>query len=131
MGDDDKEIYWVKELEDMLELDEYALGLSKLESKLDDLDYERSRGRYSDLHVEGDITINNLSLLERLEVIESALGLPQRDAELEQKYPHLKEMYNKQVTSVIGTMKTDMAYTKEMEKLRTFELVKGEKDEDV
>lgn len=128
MGDEDKDIYWVKELEEMLELDEYALGLSKLESKLDELDYERSRGRYSDLHVEGDIEINNLSLLERLQVIESALGLPQRDTELEEKYPHLKEMYNKQVDAVIGSIKTDMEYTKEMEKLRTFELVKEEKD---
>ena len=70
-----------------------------------------------------DIHVNGLGVIERLSIIESALGLPQRDAELEEKYPHLKDLYYAQVDAIAKVKEGDTKYTKEMEKLRTFEIL--------
>jgi len=76
-----------------------------------------------DAEFNNDITVNGLSIIERLSILESALGLPQRDAELEEKYPHLKDLYYAQVDAIAKVKEGDTKYTKEMEKLRTFEIL--------
>ena len=76
-----------------------------------------------DAEFNNDIHINGLSIIERLSILESALGLPQRDAELEEKYPHLKDLYYAQVDAIAKVKEGDTKYTKEMEKLRTFEIL--------
>jgi len=75
-----------------------------------------------------DIHVNGLGVIERLSIIESALGLPQRDAELEEKYPHLKDLYYAQVDAIVKVKEGDTNYTKEMEKLRTFEILNKDND---
>jgi hypothetical protein len=56
---------------------------------------------------ETDITIDGFSLRERLITLEKLAGLPKRDADLEAKHPHLKEMYD--------------AYVNELQKLKVFD----------
>lgn len=77
----------------------------------------------SSLEVDKDITIGGLSVIERLKNIESILGLPERDIDLESKHPHLKELYIKHVESRKVADSIKNKYTEEMEKLRTFEIL--------
>lgn len=58
-----------------------------------------------------DVTIKQINMAERLDVIEKVLGIPERDAILESKYPQLKEKFNE--------------YVHALEKYRMFERVKG------
>jgi len=81
-----------------------------------------------DAKFNNDITVNGLSIIERLSILESALGLPERDAELEEKYPHLKDLYYAQVDAIVKVKEGDTNYTKEMEKLRTFEILNKDND---
>lgn len=64
------------------------------------------------LEVKGKVIINGLDLEERLKTIEYVLGLPERDAKIEAKYPSLKKKYDE--------------YVKALGKYRTFEAIKGE-----
>lgn len=85
--------------------------------------YSTFSNKYSSLEVDRDITIGGLSIIERLKNIESMLGLPERDIDLESKHPHLKELYIKQVKSQKVADSIKNKYTEEMEKLRTFEIL--------
>ena len=66
------------------------------------------------LEVKGKVVINGINLEERLKTIEYVLGLPERDATIEAKYPSLKKKYDE--------------YVKALAKYRTFEALKGEKE---
>ena len=73
--------------------------------------------------VNGDVTMDGLSLIERLSIIESVLGIPARDAEMEEKYPHLKALHNECVEKITSAL-ASQTYAEELEKLRTFEILK-------
>lgn len=45
------------------------------------------------LEVKGNIVMNGRNLEERLTTIEHILMIPERDVELEKKYPKIKKMY--------------------------------------
>ncbi len=64
------------------------------------------------LDVKGTVVINGIDLEERLATIEKVLGIPERDAAMEAKYPSLKKKFNE--------------YINTLEKYRTFERIKGE-----
>lgn len=66
------------------------------------------------LEVKGKVIINGIDLEERLKTIEYVLGLPERDATIEAKYPSLKKKYDE--------------YVKDLGKYRTFEALKGDKN---
>ena len=66
------------------------------------------------LEVKGKVVINGINLEERLKTIEYVLGLPERDATIEAKYPSLKKKYDE--------------YVKALAKYRTFEALKGESE---
>jgi hypothetical protein len=63
------------------------------------------------LNVQGKLIHNGRDLEERLEIIEKVLMIPERDIELEKKYPKLKTLYNE--------------YIKELSKYRNWEKLKG------
>ena len=73
---------------------------------------------------ESDVKINGLGIAERLTIIETMLGLPVRDVELENKHPHLKNLYQAHIAAMAHDGKKNTAYTEEMKKLRTFEILK-------
>ena len=64
------------------------------------------------LDVKGTVKINGVDLSERLSVIERVLGIPERDAKMEAKYPSLKKKFDD--------------YVNTLEKYRTFERIKGD-----
>jgi hypothetical protein len=64
------------------------------------------------LDVKGTVVINGLNLEERLATIEKVLGIPERDAAMEAKYPSLKKKFDE--------------YINTLEKYRTFERIKGD-----
>ncbi len=64
------------------------------------------------LDVKGNLVINGIDLEERLKTIERVLGIPERDAIMEAKYPSLKKKFDE--------------YINALEKYRTFERIKGE-----
>lgn len=66
----------------------------------------------SSLTVNGKIMHNGRDLEERLSIIEKVLMIPERDVELEKKYPKLKKLYNQ--------------YINELSKYRMWEELKGE-----
>lgn len=66
------------------------------------------------LSVKGNLVINGQDLEERLKIIERVLMIPQRDADMETKYPSLKKKFDDYINS--------------LEKYKTFERIKG-KDE--
>ena len=68
--------------------------------------------------------VDGLSVTERLEVIELILGLPVRDADMEQKHPHLKELYKQHAERCKLVKDSTDKYAEELEKLRTFEKLK-------
>jgi hypothetical protein len=68
--------------------------------------------KHATLQVEGNVVINGLDLEERLKTIEKVLGIPERDATMEAKYPSLKKKFDE--------------YINTLEKYRTFERIKGE-----
>ena len=74
--------------------------------------------------VDGNLTVDGLSVTERLEIIELILGLPVRDAEMEQKHPYLKELHEQHVERCKLVKDSTDKYTEELEKLRTFEKLK-------
>lgn len=67
------------------------------------------------IKVADDIVISGNSLSERLDLIERLLNIPKRDLALEAKYPRLAEIYQE--------------YMKEVEKLTTYEKLKGSDNE--
>lgn len=69
----------------------------------------------SSLEVKGKIVHNGRDLEERLSVIEKVLMIPERNTELEKKYPKLKKMYD--------------AYINELSKYQMWEDIKGDKNE--
>ena len=71
-------------------------------------------GNPATLEVKGKLVVNGLDLEERLKTIEYVLGLPERDATIEAKYPSLKKKYDE--------------YVKALAKYRTFEALKGESE---
>ena len=73
--------------------------------------------------VNGDITVDGFSLIERLETIEMVIGLPNRDRILEEKYPHLKKLFESHVEVRKVSDYATSKYTEELEKLRTFEIL--------
>ena len=75
----------------------------------------RNRTWFTDLEVETDIVLNGTSLNERLNLIERLLNIPKRDLYLEAKYSKLAEIYQE--------------YMKEVEKLTTYEKLKGSTNE--
>ena len=66
------------------------------------------------LDVQGNIVVNGIDLEERLSTIETVLQIPTRDVTMEQKHPKLAELYKQ--------------YMHELEKYRTWELIKGEEN---
>lgn len=66
------------------------------------------------LDIKGNVKINGLDLEERLKTIERVLMIPERDAIMEAKYPSLKKKYDE--------------YINTLEKYRTFERIKGERE---
>lgn len=64
------------------------------------------------LDVKGKVKINGIDLEERLQIIEKVLGIPERNAEMESKYPSLKKKFDDYINS--------------LEKYKTFERIKGE-----
>lgn len=66
------------------------------------------------LDVKGNVKINGIDLEERLRTIEKVLMIPERDVNMEAKYPSLKKKYDE--------------YIDALGKYRTFEAIKG-KDE--
>jgi len=69
----------------------------------------------SSLEVKGKIIHNGIDLEERLSIIEKVLMIPERDIEMEKKYPKLKKMYDQ--------------YIKELSKYRMWDELKGDKDD--
>jgi dethiobiotin synthetase len=67
-------------------------------------------GSDASLEVKGSIVMNGRNLEERLTTIEDILMIPERDVELENRYPKLKTMYD--------------AYIKELSKYRMWEEIK-------
>lgn len=67
------------------------------------------------LDVKGKLIINGVDLEERLKTIEKVLMIPERDVKLEKKYPKLKKLYDEYITA--------------LGKYRTFEAIKGDKDD--
>lgn len=65
------------------------------------------------LEVKGKIIHNGRDLDERLNIIEKVLHIPERDVNLEEKYPKLKKLYDQ--------------YIKELSKARMWESLKGNK----
>ena len=51
----------------------------------------------SSLEVKGKIIHNGRDLEERLSTIEKVLMIPERDVEMEKKYPKLKKLYNEYI----------------------------------
>lgn len=66
----------------------------------------------SSLEVKGKIIHNGRDLNERLNIIEKVLHIPEKDVNLEEKYPKLKKLYDQ--------------YIKELSKVRMWESLKGE-----
>lgn len=66
----------------------------------------------SSLEVKGKIIHNGRDLDERLNIIEKVLHIPEKDVNLEEKYPKLKKLYDQ--------------YIKELSKVRMWESLKGE-----
>lgn len=66
------------------------------------------------LEVKGTLKINGVDLEERLSTIEKVLQIPTRDVTMEAKYPKLAELYAQ--------------YMKELEKYKTWDRVKGDKE---
>lgn len=64
------------------------------------------------LEVKGKLVINGINVEERLNAIERVLGIPERDAIMEAKYPSLKKKFDE--------------YINTLEKYRTFERIKGD-----
>jgi hypothetical protein len=64
------------------------------------------------LRVDGKMILNGIDLEERITTLEKVLMIPERDSELENKYPKLKKMYDE--------------YIKELLKARTWEKLKNE-----
>lgn len=67
------------------------------------------------LEVKGKIIHNGVDLEERLKTIEKVLMIPERDIEMETKYPKLKKMYEE--------------YINQLSKYRMWENIKGDKNE--
>jgi hypothetical protein len=68
--------------------------------------------KYATLDVKGIVRINGVNLEERLRTIERVLAIPERDADMEAKYPSLKKKFDD--------------YINTLEKYRTFDRLKGE-----
>jgi hypothetical protein len=64
------------------------------------------------LDVKGNVKINGIDLEERLRTIEKVLMIPERDVNMEAKYPSLKKKYDEYIAA--------------LGKYRTFEAIKGE-----
>lgn len=64
------------------------------------------------LDVKGTVKINGIDLEERLKTIEKVLMIPERDVNMEAKYPSLKKKYDEYIAA--------------LGKYRTFEAIKGE-----
>ena len=65
-----------------------------------------------ELEVKGRLVLNGQDLEERLKTIEKVLCIPERDINLEKKYPKLKKLYDE--------------YIKELSKYRMWENIKGD-----
>jgi hypothetical protein len=66
------------------------------------------------LEVKGKVIMNGVDLEERLSTIESVLQIPTRDVTMEHKHPKLADLYKQ--------------YMHELEKYRTWDRIKGDKD---
>jgi hypothetical protein len=65
-----------------------------------------------EIEVKGRMIINGVDLEERLNTIEKALCIPERDVILERKHPKLKKLYDEYITALA--------------KYRTFQAIKGD-----
>lgn len=116
-----------------LSFDSVAIASSSLTSWSNDGTYANANSAVS-INVEGeaefdnDIKVDGLGIVERLNIIELVLGLPERDVELEEKHPHLKDMYLAHVDAITKVKEVDSTYTEEMAKLRTFEILNKDND---
>lgn len=61
---------------------------------------------------------------ERLRDIERAVGIPERDYNLEEKHPHLRELFYGYIRKLNDFQNEQNAYVKELERLKTFERLK-------
>lgn len=65
---------------------------------------------------------------ERIRIIERVLNIPERDYEMEQRHPELKEMFNKhmrEVERVINQLPDSSEYEQEVEKHRMWDVLTG------
>ena len=78
--------------------------------------YNSLNPTYNGLRVNGSVVINDRDLEQRLETIERVLGIPERDVNLEKKYPYskIKQLYEE--------------YIRELEKVRTWDRLKSNHD---
>lgn len=72
-------------------------------------------GDPASLEVKGKIIHNGRDLEERLSTIEKVLMIPERDVEMEKKYPKIKKLYNE--------------YIEELSKYKMWDTLKGGKNE--
>lgn len=81
--------------------------------------------------IDGNLVVNNGDIEERLEIIERVLRIPNRDYNLEQKYPHLKDIFYDYINvkekglanSLEELCEEYEKYGKEAEKLKTFDIL--------
>ena len=65
---------------------------------------------------------------ERIKIIERVLNIPERDYEMEERHPELKEMFNKhmrEVERVINQLPDSSEYEQEVEKHRMWDVLTG------
>ena len=84
--------------------------------------------------MDGDLVIDDISITKRLGIIESILNLPERDARLENEYPHLAEIYDKCVEESLKILKNmrnmeqealHAQYSRERDKLIVIQTLEG------
>jgi hypothetical protein len=83
-----------------LDLSTYTISSINTIDTISPYTYVTTGGNNNDLRVNGALVVNGRNVEERLSIIEEALGIPERDPELEKKHPKLKEMYDAYITAL-------------------------------
>jgi len=65
-------------------------------------------------------------LEDRIKTIEKVVGIPTRDYNLEEKHPHLKDMFDEHIKKIGKVLHSSEEYEAECEKLRTWETISKE-----
>ena len=83
-----------------LDLSTYTINTINTIDTINPYTYITTGVNDNDLRVNGALVVNGRNIEERLSIIEKALGIPERDPELEKKHPKLKEMYDEYITAL-------------------------------